>query len=189
MVDVSPRTKIVESYQLLKPIIRKLREENQKIVLTQGSFDMLHIGHGRYLERAKKHGDVLIVGVDSDEKIRARKGPSRPVVPEAERLEMLSYLQAVDYVLTKPQKAPKWQLIKIVSPDVLIATDGTYSKTQIRELEKICGQVVVLQPQATTSTSAKLRRLQLGFAKDFSQTVTDRVHQLIDEVMEEMKRV
>src|SRR3989338_4353657 len=114
-----------------------------KIVLTMGTYDMVHIGHARYFEAAKKHGDILIIGVDSDEKVRARKGPDRPVVPEAERLEMVCHLRPVDAVFLKHYKSPKWNLIKMVRPDVLIATKETYDKGQLQGLKKYCGKVVV----------------------------------------------
>src|SRR3989304_5889449 len=93
--------KIVRDYALVAQFVEKERRDGKKIVLTQGSFDMLHIGHARYCKEAKKHGDLLIVGVDSDEKIKARKGPDRPIVPEDERLEMLTYLSSVDLVVLK----------------------------------------------------------------------------------------
>src|SRR4051812_47052135 len=69
---------------VLKKLIENCKGLGLKIVLTQGTYDMVHIGHARYFEEAKKHGHILVVGVDSDEKVRARKGPERPVVPQAE---------------------------------------------------------------------------------------------------------
>lgn len=185
---MDPQPKIITDYSELSPLIKNYRQQNQKIVLTQGSFDMIHIGHCRYLAKAKSHGDVLIVGIDSDEKIRQRKGPDRPVVPEEERTEMLTYLSSVDHVVIKPIAAPKWELIKLVHPDILITVENTYTQTQITALEKFCDKVVVLKRQATTSTSAKLRRLQIGFARNFSQTLTTKIQKSIVEVLEELKK-
>lgn len=182
------QTKIVTNDQGVKALVAKYRQNGKRIVLTQGSFDMIHIGHCRYLAKAKTFGDVLFVGVDSDEKIKERKGPERPVVPESERTEMLTYLKSVDHVIIKPLEASKWQLIKTIKPDILIAVENTYSPDQITALEKICGKVVVLKRQAITSTSAKLRRLQIGFAQNFSQTLTTKMHQAIDEVLEQLKK-
>jgi len=171
----------------LKPLIKKLRGQGKKIVLTQGSFDLIHIGHGRYLEHAKSLGAVLIVGTDSDEKIKFRKGKNRPVVPEDERLEMLTYLKAVDYVVLKQLKAPQWSLIKLVKPDVLVSTRHTYTAEQLTQLKKYCREIVVMDPMATTSTSAKLRRVQLGAAKQIGATLSKRLVKAIEEVLEEVK--
>ena len=182
------RRKIVPNYSEVAKLVKRYRLEGKSIVLTQGSFDMVHIGHGRYLEKAKKHGDVLIVGVDEDKKIKKRKGPGRPVVPEKERLEMLTFFASVDHVVLKPLNAPKWQLIRLVKPDVLIATAETYTKEQIKKLEKICGQVVVLPYQATTSTSAKIRRLQLDFVNRFSSLLSEKIDRAVKEVIREMKK-
>jgi D-beta-D-heptose 7-phosphate kinase/D-beta-D-heptose 1-phosphate adenosyltransferase len=184
---MSSHASIVTKIDDLKPVVQAYRAKGQKIVLTQGSFDMVHIGHARYCEEAKKYGDVLIVGVDSDEKVRARKGPDRPVVPEDERLEMLTYLRSVDVVVLKELTAPKLHLIKTVKPDVLIATRETYTAEQIKELETFCGKVIVLDPMATTSTSAKLRRLQIGAAKKIGATMSARLITAMEEVLQELK--
>ncbi|HCR81280.1 MAG: Bifunctional synthase/transferase [Candidatus Pacebacteria bacterium GW2011_GWA1_46_10] len=187
MIDAANGHKVATSYQAVKQFIKNARRLKKKIVLTQGSFDMLHIGHARYCREAKKHGDTLIVGVDSDEKIRARKGEGRPIVPQAERLEMLTHLEYVDLVVLKELNTPKWELIKIVRPDVLIATAQTYTQPQIEELEQICGQVVVLQPMATTSTSAKLRLMQIEAAQKIQQTLTSKLISTIEETLRELK--
>src|SRR5690348_16107521 len=100
----------IADYKKLKTLIDHCKGLGLRIVLTQGTYDMVHIGHARYFEEAKKHGDILVVGVDSDEKVRARKGPERPVVPQEERLEMVTHLRPVDIVVLKPLKAPKYSL-------------------------------------------------------------------------------
>jgi D-glycero-beta-D-manno-heptose 1-phosphate adenylyltransferase len=174
-------------YKKIRHLVNHFRGLGCKIVLTQGTYDMVHIGHARYLEEAKRHGDFLIVGVDSDEKVRYRKGPERPVVPEAERLEMLTHLRCVDVVFLKKLKDAKWNLIKTVRPDVLIATKETYNKKQIKDLKKYCGNVVVLNPQATTSTSAKIRRLQIGTAQKIGEALTPKLVKTIEEVLSTIK--
>jgi D-beta-D-heptose 7-phosphate kinase/D-beta-D-heptose 1-phosphate adenosyltransferase len=179
--------KIVSQADQAQELAEKYRQEKKTIVLTQGSFDMLHIGHARYCTEAKKYGDVLFVGVDSDEKIRKRKGPDRPVVPQDERMEMLTYLSSVDHVILKPLNVPKWNLIEKIRPDKLITTQETYTPEQIAALEKICGEVVVLEPLATTSTSAKIRLLQVGAAKKIGATMTTKLIKSIEEVLEELK--
>ncbi|OHA26989.1 MAG: hypothetical protein A3C06_04450 [Candidatus Taylorbacteria bacterium RIFCSPHIGHO2_02_FULL_46_13] len=179
--------RLIPNYQRLGKIVAHLRGLGLKIVLTQGAYDMVHVGHARYLEEAKRHGDILIVGVDSDKKVKARKGPERPVVPEAERLEMLTHLRPVDLVVCKPLEAKKWELIKIVRPDVLIATGDTYSKKSLKEVSRYCGKVVVLERMATTTTSAKIRLLQIGTAKYLGQALTPRLIKTIQDVMDEVK--
>lgn len=181
------KERFFSDYKKVRHLVGHFRGLGCKIVLTQGTYDMVHIGHARYLETAKKHGDFLIVGVDSDAKVRHRKGPERPVVPQEERLEMLTHLRCVDAVFLKELAASKWALIKTVRPDVLIATKETYSKKQLEELKKYCKKVVVLNPQATTSTSAKIRRLQIGTAKKIGEALTPKLIKTIDEVLSDMK--
>jgi rfaE bifunctional protein nucleotidyltransferase chain/domain len=187
---MSPSTRssvIVSSYKELPELVKKYRADGKKIVLTQGSFDLVHIGHARYLEQAKKYGAVLFVGVDSDEKVRQRKGPDRPVVPEKERAEMLTYFASVDHVVIKPVLEEKWKLMQLIKPDVLIATQETYTDEQIKKLEQICGKVVVLEPMATTSTSAKIRRVQIGAAKEMSKALSTKLIKAIEDALEELK--
>ncbi len=179
--------RIIADYKKLAKFIYHCKGLGLRIVLTQGTFDMVHIGHARYLEAAKKHGDLLVVGVDSDEKVKARKGPERPVVPEQERLEILTHLRSVDLVVLKPLKAPKWSLIKIIKPDLLIATEDSYTKTQIKALGQYCGRVVVLKRMATTTTSAKLRLLQINTAKKLEQTLTPKLISTLQEVLNQAK--
>lgn len=175
--------RFIKEDEKLKKLIENCRGLGLRIVLTQGTYDMVHVGHARYFEIAKKHGDLLVVGVDSDEKVRARKGPERPVVPESERLEMVTHLRPVDVVYLKQKQAPRWSLIKLVCPDVLIATRETYTKKDLKELKKYCGEVVILDPQATTSTSAKIRLLQIGHAKRLEQALTPKLLKTIQEVL------
>ena len=171
----------------IKQTVDKLRQAGRRIVLTQGSFDLVHIGHARYCQKAKSFGDVLIVGVDSDEKVKDRKGSHRPIVPEDERMEMLAHLRSVDYVILKNLADPKFQLIKLVKPDVLVATKQTYDQATIKRLEKICGKVVVLDPMATTSTTAKIRLMQINTANKIKDKMSQKLIKTIEDVLEEFK--
>ena len=176
------KDRFVPDYNRLKDFVNHCKGLGLKVVLTQGTYDMVHIGHGRYFEEAKKYGDLLIVGVDSDKKVKARKGPDRPIVPQAERLEMLAHLRSVDVVTVKELNVPKWHLIKTVCPDVLIVTKETlekYSKEEIKEMSSYCGKVITLAPMATTSTSAKIRLLQLKLAKKFEKAI---IPKLVDTI-------
>lgn len=180
--------KLVLEHEKLKEIIGHCKGLGLKIVLTQGSWDMLHIGHARYIAEAKRRGDLLVVGVDSEEKIRARKGPERPIVPEEERMEMVSHLRYVDLVTLKNLKDPKWNLIKVIRPDTLIITKRQeYTSKEKKELKKYCGEVVALESQATTSTSAKIRLLQIKTAHKFEQTLTPKLMHAIEEVFSGIK--
>lgn len=164
-------------------VIESLKTLGVRIVLTQGSYDLVHIGHARYLEEAKKMGDVLIVGVDEDEKIRNRKGPERPIVPEDERLEMVLHLRSVDIAVLKRITDPKWSLIKTVRPDVLIATEGTYTDEEIAAIKQFCGNIVVLERMATTSTSAKIRLLQMKTANQLERELTPKIMHALRETL------
>ena len=165
--------RFVPDYQRITAIVQALRTLGLKVVLTSGSFDIIHEGHSMYLEAARRFGDFLIVGLDSDEKIRARKGPHRPAVPEMERLRMVTHQRGVGLVTLKHTHHAKWALIKAVRPDVLVATEETYSPADIAELtERYCGRVEVLGRMATVSTSARLRRIQLGMPEPGDQPET-----------------
>lgn len=184
-------SQIIRKLKKVAPLVRQLRKQKKSIVLTQGTFDLVHIGHGRYLDKAKSYGDVLIVGLDSDEKVRKRKGPDRPVVPEDERMEMLTYFRSVDYVVLKPATEQKFLLVKTIHPDVLVVTEETYSRyspEQIAELKALCKKITVMKSQATTSTSAKIRLMQIGAAKKIGKQLNDRLIKTIEDVLAELKR-
>lgn len=165
--DYCLEERYVRDYQKIEEIVKTIRTLGYKIALTMGTFDMLHIGHARYLREAKLSADFLIVGVDSDEKVRKRKGPSRPVVPEDERIEMLAHLRYVDVITLKGVDDEKWKLIRTVRPDVLIISERMeYGEGEQQALEALCGRIVLLESQATTSTSAKVRKVHTqGFAE------------------------
>ena len=101
----------------------------QKIVFTNGCFDVLHFGHVHYLLQAKELGDILVVGLNSDESVRRLKGPSRPINGEKERAFVLAALTCVDYVVVFEEDTPK-ELIETVRPDVLVK-GGDYALDQI----------------------------------------------------------
>ncbi len=159
--------KIVSDLAALKKIAEGLQEAGAKIVVTIGSWDQLHIGHGRYLKKAKKAGDILIAGVDSDRAIKLYKGPTRPMIPERERMEMLSYMAFVDFItlVDDVDDKGKWQyeLVTAIKPDVFVAVVDSYPKDQLEELKKYCKEVIVLERQAETSTSNQLHKMMKEF--------------------------
>jgi D-glycero-beta-D-manno-heptose 1-phosphate adenylyltransferase len=160
----NPERRIFLDYEELRQQVDALRKLELKIVLTSGTFDLFHIGHSRYLEAAKEHGDILIVGVDSDAKTRARKGPNRPIVSEKERMEILCHTRHVDLVFLKQPEEEAGKLILTVCPDVLIRSETSSQSGECEMYEDVCGKIVVLKPQATTSTTARLRKLLVDSA-------------------------
>lgn len=165
--------RVVRDYGTIKKKVTALQMLSMKLVLTAGTFDLFHEGHSRYLEAAKTHGDVLIVGVDNDEKVRVRKGKNRPFDSEDSRMEVLCHCRHVDLVFLKKWGDPKWELIKTVRPDTLIATKETYNEEQLEALKEFCGQVVVLEPQAATSTTSKIRILLRNSLDGFREKLHD----------------
>lgn len=114
---MSIQKKIITASAL--PSLRsRFSRSKKKIVFTNGTFDILHRGHVSYLEKAKKFGDILVVGVNSDASVRSYKGPGRPVNPESDRLFVLAALQSVDYVVLFSDPTPLKLILKL-RPDVL----------------------------------------------------------------------
>lgn len=111
--------KIILSHSGLRDKIVALKAKGKKIVFTNGCFDILHLGHIRYLTKAKSLGDFLVVGVNSDKSIKAIKGPSRPINNQASRLEVLASLQVIDFVTIFNESTPE-KLILSLKPDVLV---------------------------------------------------------------------
>ncbi|MBI2482433.1 MAG: adenylyltransferase/cytidyltransferase family protein [Candidatus Vogelbacteria bacterium] len=183
---IQPCDRYVNSEEELVEAIKALRQSRLKIVLTMGTFDMAHIGHGRYLREARLAGDVLIVGLDDDEKSRQRKGKNRPVVPENERREMIAHMRYADLIIIKRYNEPKWHLIKQVRPDVLIAVEGTYEPEDIKALGEFCSEVKVLPRQAETSTSAKTRRLVMGGIDALIAKLKPRLEEVIETSYQEV---
>lgn len=114
----SLKDKIKPLNQLIK-IIPILKKSGKKIVFTNGCFDILHYGHAKYLEEAKKKGDILVVGVNSDASIQRIKGKKRPIVGENNRLHLLAALESVDFAVLFKEDTPL-DTIKKIRPDILI---------------------------------------------------------------------
>ncbi len=135
----------IKSIKEIEKICEEFRKKNKKIVTTNGVFDILHIGHIRYLEEAKKQGDILIIGLNSDYSVRKNKGPKRPINSEESRSEVLSALETVDYVVIFEEDTPIKMLSKI-KPDIHVK-GGDYDINQIVEkdiVEQNDGKVVLV---------------------------------------------
>jgi D-glycero-beta-D-manno-heptose 1-phosphate adenylyltransferase len=125
--------------------LQQLRERKQKIVFTNGCFDLLHVGHVRYLAEAKKLGHFLVVGVNSDESVKRLKGPTRPIQNEKDRAEILKALKSVDETVLFSDDTPE-NLIQQIKPDILVK-GGDWSVDQIvggRFVQSYGGQVCSL---------------------------------------------
>jgi D-beta-D-heptose 7-phosphate kinase/D-beta-D-heptose 1-phosphate adenosyltransferase len=144
----------------LAAISKNLKAEGARIVFTNGCFDLLHLGHVRYLREAKKLGDILIVGVNSDDSVTALKGPDRPYIHELERAEILASLECVDFVTIFHELRPD-NVIKLVKPDIHVK-GGDYKAADLPEkklVEALGGKVVVIPPikgRSTTNIVAKI---------------------------------
>ncbi|MBN2337119.1 MAG: D-glycero-beta-D-manno-heptose 1-phosphate adenylyltransferase [Acidobacteria bacterium] len=108
----------LKTLEELVPLRAELRKSGRKLVFTDGCFDLLHVGHVRTLQRARSLGDALVVAINSDRSVREIKGPARPVMPEAERAEILSALEPVDFVVVFDEATPE-AVIDALVPDVL----------------------------------------------------------------------
>ena len=136
------------------------QRKNKKIIFTNGCFDILHVGHLRYLMSAKNLGDILVIGLNSDGSVKRLKGPTRPVCSEAERTEMLLGLKAVDYVFLFEEDTPL-NLIRKIKPDIL-CKGGDWKKEQIVGsdfVESYGGQVLSLNFEAGHSTTGIIEKI------------------------------
>jgi D-beta-D-heptose 7-phosphate kinase/D-beta-D-heptose 1-phosphate adenosyltransferase len=155
------REKVLTVAQLT-PILERARADRKRIVFTNGCFDLMHVGHVRYLQQAKMLGDLLVVGVNSDDSVRSlNKGPDRPVVPDVQRAEVLAALECVDYVVIFSEPDPR-RVIADVQPDVLVkGGDWSIDKIVGREIVEAGGGIVKTIPLVPdVSTTALLRRIR-----------------------------
>ena len=145
----------------LRVVRARLRDAGQTLVFTNGVFDLLHVGHVRYLEQARALGDALVVAINSDASVRALKGAGRPLISEDERAEILAGLRAVNYVIIFDEVSPR-SLIADLLPDVLIK-GGDYALDEIHgreEVEAAGGRVVSLAFVEGVSTSEIIERMK-----------------------------
>ncbi|ADR34803.1 D-alpha,beta-D-heptose 7-phosphate 1-kinase; D-beta-D-heptose 1-phosphate adenylyltransferase [Sulfuricurvum kujiense DSM 16994] len=134
----------------------RLKKEGKKVVFTNGCFDILHVGHVKYLQEAKSYGDVLIVGLNSDSSVRELKGPTRPVNTEADRAYILAALESVDYVVLFSEETPH-DLIKNIAPDILVKGGDYEGKAVVgAEFAKELRLVQFVDGKSTTATIARI---------------------------------
>jgi rfaE bifunctional protein nucleotidyltransferase chain/domain len=136
----------------LATAVSEAKSRGKVVVFTNGCFDILHVGHVRYLQDARSLGDVLVIGVNTDESVRRLKGPERPLVSEQVRAEILSALECVDYVTLFPEGTPV-ELITAIHPDIHVK-GGDYKPEDLPEAEAVRaggGRVVIVSFASTES--------------------------------------
>ncbi|MGQ9569965.1 MAG: D-glycero-beta-D-manno-heptose 1-phosphate adenylyltransferase [Thermodesulfovibrionales bacterium] len=142
----------------LRNIIDKLKSDSKKIVFTNGCFDIIHAGHVRYLREAKRLGDILVVGLNSDNSVSKIKS-SRPINPQNHRAEVLSSLEMVDYVVIFNEETP-YELIKLIRPDVLVK-GGDWKKEEIvgSDIAKETHSLPYIKGISTSKIIERIKRL------------------------------
>jgi D-beta-D-heptose 7-phosphate kinase/D-beta-D-heptose 1-phosphate adenosyltransferase len=149
----------IKSQSEIVAITQRLKHEGKRVVFTNGCFDILHVGHVKYLQEAKSYGDVLIVGLNSDSSVRELKGPTRPVNPQEDRAYILAALESVDYVVMFSEETP-YELIKSISPDILVK-GGDYEGKSVVGAE-FAGELRLVQFVDGKSTTATISRINKG---------------------------
>ena len=152
--------KIFRDHGLLLAAVTKQRREGHVLVFSNGTFDLLHVGHVRSLEDAKSKGSLLVVGVNSDRSVRAYKGANRPVVPEDERAELLAALECVDFVTIFDEATPE-KLLRLLRPEVH-AKGRDYTEATLPEAElvrSLGGRIEIVGDPKDHSASDLLKRI------------------------------
>lgn len=152
------------SRDALKAEIDALHRQGKKVAFTNGCFDILHVGHVRYLREARKEGDVLILALNSDRSVRSIKGEKRPIVPEEERADVLAALACIDYVTIFDEATPL-ALITLLKPDVLIK-GGDWAEENIvgrDEVRSWGGRVAIIPEIKGASTTNIIEKIRTVF--------------------------
>lgn len=145
---------------------KQVKERNKKIVFTSGNWDMIHIGQMRYLAEAKKHGDILVAGVQSNEAIKKVKGPNKPILDEMIRAESLVFLKSVDYVVINPNVSSK-VIIELLQPDVYISVkeewNGNYKESkEYKAVIEYGGKFEIVDRQSLSVSTSQIIDKILG---------------------------
>ncbi len=157
------KNKFFKNHIELSKILKNLKYKNKKIVFTNGCFDLIHPGHIEYLEKAKKLGDILVLGLNSDDSIKKIKGEKRPILKEMDRVYILSCFYFVDYLTIFEEETP-YELIKKIKPDILVkGGDWEINKIVGKDIvEENGGKVVIIKYKegySTTNIIEKIKRL------------------------------
>jgi D-glycero-beta-D-manno-heptose 1-phosphate adenylyltransferase len=184
---------ITDENELLR-LVSAVRDLGYIVGLTQGGYDIVHVGHGDYLELAKLEGNklaaekgmngcILVVAVDTDNGLDWRKSTptsKRPIVPQNERAKMVAYLKPVDLVTLDERCYPQgherqghsqFHLLELLKPELYIASKGSYTEQQITQISAHAGAVAWLEEQATTSTTGIIRGILVGLEGEIQATI------------------
>jgi rfaE bifunctional protein nucleotidyltransferase chain/domain len=164
-MSTSWKKRLVSQSDLLV-LHEQLKAKGKKVVFTAGSWDLIHAGQCRYLARAKEHGDVLVVGVSSNDAIRKVKGPNKPILDEKIRAEMLTYLRSVDFVTVLPEPSCT-PTLGLLQPDIYITvkedwTEAYKESKEYKTVTKYGGEVVVVDRQSTAISTTKIVQRAIG---------------------------
>jgi D-glycero-beta-D-manno-heptose 1-phosphate adenylyltransferase len=156
---VNPNDKIL-SREALVAVIARRREAGHRVVFANGCFDLLHVGHVRYLAAARALGDTLVVGINADDAVRQLKGPARPVMPDTERAEIIAALACVDFVTIFPELTVE-NLLRALRPDIHAkGTDYTPDSVPERAIvREYGGEVAIVGDPKDHSTTDLLRQV------------------------------
>jgi len=160
MASAKPARRKIVTPRALTAAVRAAQRRGRRVVFTNGCFDLLHVGHVRYLEQARRLGDLLVVAVNTDRSVRRIKGPHRPIVPQAQRAEVVSALGCVDYVVLFSTPTPQ-PLIATVRPDILVK-GADWSVNQIAgktEVEASGGKVRTIPLTKGSSTTRLIEKI------------------------------
>jgi len=184
--------RFVANHDDVPQLINFLRSMGCVIAFTTGNWDLFHIGHAKYIARGKEEATkhypeadhvIMVVGLDTDEMTRKRKGPNRPIVNEQERAEVLGHLRAVDIIV--PQYEPD-QLFKLIKHDVRIVSHSTGDLPDEDVIRAECEHLVKLPPQAETSTTARVRRLAIDGAYTELADLVGKLTPIVEEINAKM---
>lgn len=167
----------VPNHEELAKLLDMLRSMGCAIAFTTGVWDLFHIGHAKYIEAGKTAAAqmceaehiIMVVGVDTDELTKRRKGPTRPIVPEDERCQVLGHLRSVDIITPQYESD---SLFKIVCADARIISETTADLPGREKMQRFCLHLINLPPQAETSSTARIRNLAIDGAQDLAKVVT-----------------
>ncbi len=148
----------IKTKEEITVIVKELKNQNKKIVTTNGAFDIFHIGHLHSLNSAKRYGDILIVCLNSDSSIKQYKSTDRPIFNEVDRAVMLSALECVDYVVLFTELDPR-SILEVIKPSYHVKSKSGYKGLETETIEKNGGQVILIDDLEGYSSTNALKKI------------------------------